>query len=687
MKSLWRDDRAEASVAAYADQGVGRDLALRVHTTRLLGGDPRLVLHGGGNTSVKTVEIDLFGAEVEVLRIKGSGWDMATIEPAGLPAARLAPLRRLAELDHLSDADMVNQQRLALLDSRAPNPSIETLLHAFLPHKFIDHTHATAVLAVTDQPDGAQRIADLYGDDLAVVPYIMPGFDLAKAAARAYADDPRVAGLVLLKHGIFSFGDDARESYERMIAKVTRAEDYLRHGPRRAFAAAAMPAEIAPVARVAPVLRGLAAIAVDAADGLYDRFVLDFRGGDAVLDYVDGADLPRYARAGVVTPDHVIRTKPRPLIVPPPDSAHFEAFTDGARAALDDYVTAYRAYFDRHSSQSSEPKTALDPMPRVILVPGLGLFGLGRNARQAAIAADIAETAIGVIGDAEAIGEFRSISETEMFAVEYWALEQAKLGRATPLPLMGQVAVITGGAGGIGAATARAFAAEGAEVALLDRDQASAEGTARAIGGATLALRCDVTDTVEVAAAFDRVSETFGGVDIVVSNAGAAWQGAMAEVDDATLRASFDLNFFAHQAVARAAARVMRAQGLGGALLFNASKQALDPGPAFGPYGLAKAATIALMRQYAIEGGADGIRANAVNADRVRTGIYAEGMLEARAKARNLSVADYLAGANLLKREVKAADVAQAFVALAKAAKTSGAILPVDGGNMAAAPR
>ena len=669
MDDLWRDADAEAMVAAYGDLG------LRVYTSRLLGADPRLVLHGGGNTSVKTRRADVMGEPVAVLCVKGSGWDMASIEPAGLPAVRLEPLLSLRALDALSDEEMVNVQRLNLLDSTAPNPSVETLLHAFLPHTYVDHTHATAVLSITDQPDGEARCAEVFGGCMALVPYIMPGFELAKAAAEIAERHPDVEGLILLNHGIFTFGETAREAYGRMIAQVSRAEDYLAGAPRKTFKAAALPPGLRPCHEIAPILRGLASLPIDAGEGLYKRFILDFRGGDMVRAYVDGAELGRYATVGVVTPDHTIRTKNTPLILPPCDK-DFEA---GAKAAMAAYVEDYEAYFARNQNGH----TALDPMPRVMLAPGLGLFGLGETATAARIAADIAENAIRVITDAEATGTFASISEAEMFAVEYWSLEQAKLGKGTPAALAGQVVVITGAARGIGAATARAFAAEGAEVALLDRDGAAA--TAETVGG--LGLACDVTDGDAVTAAMRRVCEHFGGLDILVSNAGAAWQGRMGEVDEARLRESFELNFFAHQSVARCAVAVMLAQGTGGTLLFNASKQPLNPGPGLGPYALPKAATIALMRQYAIDYGADGIRACAVNADRVNTGLYADGVLEERAAARGLTVADYLAGANLLKREVRVEDVAQGFVSLARARKTTGAILTVDGGNIAAAPR
>src|SRR5580704_4961576 len=288
MRSLWSDKDAEAMVARYGDAGIARDLALRVYTSRLLGGDPSLVLHGGGNTSVKTVAHDLVGEEAEVLCVKGSGWDMAAIEPAGLPAVRLAPLRTLRQRDALSDEDMVRVQRANLLDPGAPNPSVETLLHAFLPHKFIDHTHATAVLSLADQPDAAERCADLYDGRFGLVPYIMPGFLLAKKAAEIFEEDERVEGLVLLKHGIFTFGDTAHDAYERMIAAVTLAEERLKQGRRNVFAPAALPPSPAASVEVAPILRGACALADAAVPGAYKRFVLDFRGGPGVLNLVNG---------------------------------------------------------------------------------------------------------------------------------------------------------------------------------------------------------------------------------------------------------------------------------------------------------------------------------------------------------------------------------------------------------------
>jgi rhamnose utilization protein RhaD (predicted bifunctional aldolase and dehydrogenase)/NAD(P)-dependent dehydrogenase (short-subunit alcohol dehydrogenase family) len=684
MRSAWTDHDAEAAVARYGN--LGRDLALRVYTTRLLGQDPRLVLHGGGNTSVKTRRADLNGEDVDVLCVKGSGWDMGSIEPAGLPAVRLAPLLKLCARDILSDEEMVRLQRANLIDPAAPNPSVETLLHAFIPHKFVDHTHSTAVLALTDQPDGEALCREVYGARVGYVPYVMPGFGLAKAAAQVFDADPSVEGLVLVKHGIFSFGGDAREAYERMIALVTLAEQRLAKNRKSAFTSANLPRRAAGLADVAPVVRGACSLPDSKVEGAWKRFVLDFRGNDAVMNFVNGADVARYGQAGVVTPDHNIRIKNCPLVVAAPDAADLPGFGNQVREAVAAFGKRYRDYFARNNARAGGVKTMLDPIPRVVLVPGVGLFGLGRSKKDARIAADLAEAAVATITDAEAVGRFEPLPEADLFDVEYWSLEQAKLGNAREAPLAGQVAAVTGAAGAIGFATAKAFAAAGAEVALLDVDEAAVQAKAKAIGGAALGVRCDVTDAASVRDAFAQVAAAFGGLDIAVSNAGAAWQGRIGEVDEAVLRESFELNFYGHQRVAQAAVKIMRAQGTGGCLLFNVSKQAVNPGPDFGPYGLPKAATLFLMRQYALDYGNEGIRANAVNADRIRSGLLTEEMIASRSKVRGLSEADYMRG-NLLGREVAAEDVAQAFLDQALALKTTAGVTTVDGGNIAAALR
>ena len=360
------------------------------------------------------------------------------------------------------------------------------------------------------------------------------------------------------------------------------------------------------------------------------------------------------------------------------------AIDTAVATALRQYEETYKAYFERNNTGQATPKIALDPIPRVILAPGIGLIGLGATAKAAAIAADLAETTARVVAQAENLGRFESIAEADVFDVEYWSLEQAKLGRGSEKPLARHVVAITGAAGEIGQACARAFRTAGADVAVLDLDAGAAERVAADVGG--IAVECDVTDDGSVGSAFEAITLAFGGVDILVSNAGAAWQGRIGEVDDSVLRQSFELNFFAHQSVAQAAVRIMGAQRTGGCLLFNTSKQAVNPGPDFGPYGLPKAATLFLMRQYALDHGKDGIRSNAVNADRIRTALFSEEVLKERAQARGLTPDDYFKN-NLLQTEVYDTDVAQGFLNLALAEKTTGSIITIDGGNIAASPR
>jgi rhamnose utilization protein RhaD (predicted bifunctional aldolase and dehydrogenase)/NAD(P)-dependent dehydrogenase (short-subunit alcohol dehydrogenase family) len=686
MQSAWSERDAQAAVDHYGHSadfaGIGPELALRVYSTRQLGRDPKLVLHGGGNTSVKLTARDLTGADVPALHIKGSGWDMGVIEPPGMPAVRLEPLLHMRSRDSLSDDDMARVLRSTLLDPQSPSPSVETLLHAFIPAAVVDHTHATAVLSLIDQPDAAALCAEVYGARMGYVPYIMPGFALAKAAADAFDKNPKVEGLILDKHGIFTFGATAREAYERMIEMVTLAEQRVAKGTKT-FVAMKLPAQIAPAEDVAPIVRG--ACTLKNPDGAHKRLILEFRTSDEILSFVNGKDVARYALAGVLTPDHAIRTKAWPMILAAPEAGKLAEFKTAAHKAAQDFIGKYTSYFERNKARSPSAKMH-DPLPRVVLVPGLGIFGLGDSAKAARIAADVYEAAIEGIAGAEKLGTFTSITEPDMFDMEYWSLELAKLGQKKTLPLEGQVAVVTGAGGAIGAATAKLFALAGAEVALLDRDATAAAEKAKAVGGTALAVECDVTNTDSVRAAFAKVAKTFGGVDIVVSNAGAAWQGKIGDVDEKILRESFELNFFAHQKVAQAAVKIMLAQDAGGCLLFNVSKQAVNPGANFGPYGLPKAALLLLVRQYALDYGADGIRANGVNADRIRSGLLTGDFIKERAKARGVSEADYMSG-NLLAREVTAQDVAQAFLAQAVALKTTADVTTVDGGNIAAALR
>lgn len=683
MQSKWSQAEFDAVVGAYEQAGVNRDVAIRTYTTRLLGSVPQLVLHGGGNTSVKTTLIDHDGTAVEVLCVKGSGWDMGKIEPAGLPALRLAPLKAMVEYETLSDDDMVMLQRRLLLDPAAPNPSVEAILHAILPFKHVDHTHANAIVALTNQPNGEAIIRELF-PEMIIVPYVMPGFDLSKACLEAFSKRPDAPGMILLKHGIFTWSDDPREAYENMIAAIDRAEKRIAEGEASPFGRFIAKAEpLASVSDIAPILRGAIALPGQE-EGRFRRFVLEHRANDRILDFCGAPNVADLVRRGNATPEHVIHIKRFGIALPAPQANELEMWGEKVTAAVSAYISDYKAYFERNNARCGGGKTMLDPMPRVFYIEGIGLFAAGPTQKAARICADVAEATIEVIRGAEGIDRFEALSEEDLFDIEYWSLEQVKLAKQVEKPLTRQVAVVTGGAGGLGLAVAEALRAQGAEVALIDVDADRAESEARRLGA--LAVACDLTDEKAAVDAIAKVAETYGGIDILVSNAGAAFQGALLDVADSTFKAAFDLNFWSHHYIARAAVKVMRKQKTGGSIVFNVSKQAVNPGSDFGPYGTSKAALMALMRQYALEHAADGITVNAVNPDRIRTRLMTDVMVEERAQARGVTPEVYMRG-NLLQREVTANDVADAVLHLATARTSTGAVITVDGGNVPAMMR
>lgn len=680
FKNLWQDAAATAMQDATGpDDGSlvnARELALRVYTSRLLGQNPDLVMHGGGNTSVKMVARDVFGDVVDVIHIKGSGWDLEVIEAAGLPAVRIAPLLRLRELVALSDEDMVNVQRANLMDSAAPNPSVECLLHAYLPHKYVDHTHATPFLTLANLPEVHAATREIFGNRLAFVPYIMPGFALAKAAAEVAEAHPQAEGLLLLNHGHFAYGPTAKSSYDRIISHTNAVDAWLAdRRPGRLHAVAAMPQ--ATVATLLPSLRG--AIARHLGDDA-PMPVFDIRADADVESFLARPDLAVLATRGVATPDHVIRTKGHPLVL------QGATLADGVAVAVDGFVGRYKDYFNCQAPRFGGAKTMLAPTPGLAWVPGLGLVGIGANAAAARIAADIGCQTMAVMRDAEAAGGFYPIQEADMFDMEYWSLEQAKLGKGKRPAFQGRIVLVTGGAGAIGLATARAFAALGATVFLVDQAQEALDSALKTLGRDHGGIALDITAPGAADSAIAACLRRFGGLDILVSNAGVAISGDVATLADATLRQSFELNFFAHFAFAQSATAVFKAQGRGGQILFNVSKQAVNPGRGFAAYGLPKATTFFLLRQLALELGGDSIRVNGINADRIRSGLLTDAMIETRAAARSVDRETYLAG-NLLKREVEARHVAEAFTYLAMAERTTGHVMTVDGGNIEAALR
>ncbi len=652
MRSLWND------LEAKQFQG---DLGLRVYTSRLLGRDKSLVLHGGGNTSVKVREKNLFGEEETILYVKGSGWDLETIEPQGFSPVRLAHVLRLAELPALSDLEMVNQLVTHMLKASAPAPSIETILHGLMPQKFVDHTHADAVLSVSNTKDGEKRVREVYGKRCVVIPYLMPGFDLAQLCAKEFKrqSTPQTVGMVLLSHGIFSFGETAREAYERMIELVTLAEKYLES--KRAWS-------------VAP--KDFASGTVDAnTQTALRRKLSDIAGSPLILKTVTNertlafAQHPRamtISQQGPATPDHVIRTKRTPMLG-----------TDVGR-----YVAEYQRYFGEHAPKAKEPKTMLDPAPRVVLDPGFGLAAAGRTAKDAAIVDEIYDHTIDVILRAEALGGFLALPPKDIFDVEYWDLEQAKLKKGgKPPAFAGEVTLVTGAASGIGKAAVAAFLARGAAVVGLDLDAKIESLHARPD---FLGLRCDVTDDAQVGLAIGRAVVAFGGLDMLVLNAGIfPASRKIAELPTDEWRKSMTVNLDANLILLRACHPLLKLAPRGGRVVVIGSKNVPAPGPGASAYSAAKAALNQLARIAALEWGADRIRINTLHPNAVfDTGLWTEEVLVQRAKNYGMTVEEYKTN-NVLKTEVTSRDVAELAAEMCGPlfSKTTGAQVPVDGGN------
>ncbi len=677
MRNDWSKIEARKYINKYKKLGHSKDMALRVYTTRLLGRNSELVLHGGGNTSVKTEIKDIDGKKYKVLCVKGSGWDMAEIEPEGLPAVKLQPLLALKNKKNLSDEDMVAYQKRNLINLKSPNPSIETFLHAFLPFKFVDHTHSDAIMNVTNRTNGLEFCKKIFGNKVSIVPYVMPGFDLAKKINEIYLKKPNINCLILLNHGIFTFANDAKQSYNLMIKYVSEAEKAIRKlkvkkiKQIKKFKTKFSPQEIA------PILRGLLSENKD------QKFIINYRSNKHLDYFINGKNVRNYSIKGTATPDHVIRVKPFPLIISPKKNCSIEEFKVLAEKAFKDYRKKYIKYFNINKRKVKEKKTMLDTSPRVILVQNVGLFSVGNSLKASKIAGDLTETNARVISSVEETSKYKFIPEKDLFDVEYWSLEQAKI-KKDKKPLEGNVVVITGSAGAIGSATYKLFKSYGAEIVLLDNDLKKIKALQKNIKD--LCLFCDVTNRNSITKAFNKICEIYGGIDILISNAGTAIGGSIAEVEDKILRKSFEENFFSHQNCASEAIRIMKKQNINGCLLFNISKQSVNPGKNFGPYGLPKSALLSLCKQYAVDYGAHGIRSNGVNADRIRSGLLNDNMIKSRAKAREVSTDEYMKG-NLLLNEVKAEDVAKAFFHLAVSKKTTGAVLTVDGGNIAASLR
>ena len=688
IKNSWNDKQANKFVKQAGKDKADQELALRVYTSCLIGSNPDLVMHGGGNTSVKVERKNLFGEIEKVLHVKGSGWDLGTIEAPGLPGVRIEPLYKLRQLNTLSDEDMVNVQRCNLLDSTSPNPSVETLLHAYLPHKYVDHTHATPFLTLANLPNVEKLMHEIFGNKLALVPYIMPGFALAKTAAEVFEANPKVEGLLLKNHGHFTFGDTAKESYDKVIEHTNILEKWLQKRAKKVpnFASVGVGKPVKEASTVLTQLRGaLSDAQVKLSKNLDAPMpILELRCGKETMRILGRADIKKLASFKVGTPDHVIRIKNKPLLAT-------KAQIKQGRKAFDElikqFVADYKKFFKQGVKKYPEGRTMVSPLPATAWLPGIGIVGIGASSKQAKVAADLAEQSL-QIWDVAAdlkLGDVDALSDQDLFDMEYWSLEQAKLGKSKPPKLHSKVVMITGGAGALGQAIAKSFANAGCEIFLVDLNKDLLQTACSKFSNAG-SFVCDVTKKGIAEEAIKKCIEKFGGLDILISNAGAAWSGEMVDLDEAQLRKSFELNYFAHRSFCIAAAKLMIEQGRGGQIIANVSKQAVNPGKGFGAYGMPKAATMFLVKQLALELGGHGIRVNGMNPDRIRSGLLTDDFIAERADARGVTVEEYM-GNNLLKREVEAHHVGDAFVAMATSDRTTAHIMTVDGGNIEASLR
>jgi len=653
MQSLWNEQEAQAY------QG---ELALRVYTSRLLGRDASLVLHGGGNTSVKLQVKNILGEIEDILYIKGSGWDLVSIEEAGFAPVRMPHLLNLVKLEHLSDCQMVNELKTQMTLSNAPSPSVETLLHAALPYKYVDHTHADAVVTITNTSNGLERIQEIYGDQVVIIPYVMPGFDLAKLCAERFRAEcsEKTIGMVLMNHGIFSFGDTARQSYERMIDLVNLAEGYLREK------GAWMIEQNTTFEEVTSLSLDLARLRRELSKAAGIPVILSRKSDSKSMSFARREDIGHISQQGPATPDHVIRTKRLPML----------------GRDVESYVKNYQSYFAKESPNAREPKTMLDPAPRIIIDRDLGICAVGLSAQDASIASDIYDHTIDIIQRSTALGGYRALPVKDIFDMEYWELEQAKLKRSGGIPpLKGEIALVTGAASGIGKACAESLLKRGAAVVGLDIQP---EITNLYTSNNFLGILCDVTKEIEINNALQKMVYTFGGLDMLILNAGMFPPSCrISHLGIEQWHKVMSLNLDANLTLLREAHPLLKLSPRFGRVVVIGSKNVPAPGYGAAAYSASKAALNQLARVAALEWGQDNIRINTLHPNAVfDTGIWSEEILQARAQQYGVSVEDYKTN-NLLKVEITSKDVAELAAEMCGNlfAKTTGAQVPIDGGN------
>ncbi len=702
MNNRWSDEKAAQYIEKYGGRW-GEDLALGLYVASLIGTEDGLVLHGGGNSSVKTAFTNLLGEQIEAIYVKASGYNMAHIALDGYTGLDLEYLKKLRALSEISDEDMANEFRTHCLDARSASPSIETLVHAFVPKKFVDHTHPDAILALTNQREAKRYLKEALGEDVAVLEYFTPGFKLAKAVASELERNSAAKAMVLMRHGLLTWGDSAKESYDTTVELVSLAEKYLKQNARNPL----IPVSQTPLhlaeerfAKTAPMIRGLLAQPTGDPDRRWSRVILQPLINGEILNFVDsdrGRDL---ALTPPLTSDHLIRTKSRYLWIDNPQYDNLDNLREQLSDAIGKYAAAYDTYIEKYAKDMPDGVERMDSLPRVILLPGLGVLCAGKDVTATSIIKDIAAHTLAAKAQIAAMGSYYGMDEKELFAMEYRTLQHAKLQRDKSLPLSRQVALITGAAGAIGSGIAQVLLEQGCHVAVTDLDRESLANLANELkdefGSRVIGVPLDVTDPESVNHGFTKVIRTWGGIDLIILNAGIAHVSSLSELGLESFQKLQKINVEGTLLVLAEAARHFKLQNTGGDIVMVSTKNVFAPGANFGAYSATKAAGHQLARIASQEFAGLDVRVNMVAPDAVfshgarKSGLWLEIGPE-RMNARGLSpegLEEYYKNRNLLKAKITARHVGKAVLYFAtRQTPTTGATIPVDGGLPDATPR